>query len=182
MSWPVWTLLPSVLVFFAVLSWWMTEPKSLHANLIVSLGFVFFCWVVAPDFTRAASASLRAFCMTAVATLELDRVDPSNVSMIVTGAAAAWFVTPAPRASPLRFRSLISWPLSLCAGCCDGPSRRSGSRFPSSSASSASKSPCPPDVSLTAIGVDKATVTWTRPPPNRPVHKFVIQVNGVNGE
>ncbi len=37
-------------------------------------------------------------------------------------------------------------------------------------------------MSLTAIGVDKATVTWTRPPPNRPVQKFVIQVNGVNGE
>ena len=42
--------------------------------------------------------------------------------------------------------------------------------------------PIPPDVSLTAIGVDKATVTWTRPLPNQPVQKFVIQVNGVNGE
>lgn len=42
--------------------------------------------------------------------------------------------------------------------------------------------PDPPDVSLTAIGVDKATVAWTRPQANRPVQKFLIQVNGVNGE
>lgn len=41
--------------------------------------------------------------------------------------------------------------------------------------------PAPPDVSLTAIGVDKATITWTRPPSNRAVDKYVIQVNGVNG-
>lgn len=41
--------------------------------------------------------------------------------------------------------------------------------------------PVPPDVSLTAIGSDKATITWSHPPPNRPVEKYVIQVNGVNG-
>lgn len=42
--------------------------------------------------------------------------------------------------------------------------------------------PDPPDVSLTGIGVDKATINWTRPQPNRPVQKFLIQVNGVIGK
>lgn len=42
--------------------------------------------------------------------------------------------------------------------------------------------PDPPDVSLAEIRADAATVNWTRPPPNRSVQKFLIQVNGVVGE
>lgn len=41
--------------------------------------------------------------------------------------------------------------------------------------------PDSPDVSLTGIAADKATLTWTRAQPSRPVQKFLIQVNGVNG-
>ncbi|EMR62837.1 putative fibronectin type iii domain-containing protein [Eutypa lata UCREL1] len=40
--------------------------------------------------------------------------------------------------------------------------------------------PDPPDVSLAGIRADAATLNWTRPHPNRPVAKFLIQVNGVN--
>lgn len=39
--------------------------------------------------------------------------------------------------------------------------------------------PDPPDVSLAGIKPNSATVNWTRPPPNRSVQKFLIQVNGV---
>ena len=42
--------------------------------------------------------------------------------------------------------------------------------------------PDAPDVMLAGIGVDKATVNWARPQPNKPVQKFLIQVNGVVGE
>lgn len=42
--------------------------------------------------------------------------------------------------------------------------------------------PDPPDVSLAGIRADAATLNWTRPHPNRPVARFLIQVNGVNGE
>lgn len=42
--------------------------------------------------------------------------------------------------------------------------------------------PDPPDVSLAGIRSDAATVNWTRPPANRSVQKFLIQVNGVVGE
>lgn len=39
-----------------------------------------------------------------------------------------------------------------------------------------------PDVSLAGIRSDAATLEWSRPPSSRPVQKYVIQVNGVNGE
>jgi hypothetical protein len=42
--------------------------------------------------------------------------------------------------------------------------------------------PDTPDVSLAEIRADAATVNWSRPPPNRSVQKFLIQVNGVVGE
>lgn len=42
--------------------------------------------------------------------------------------------------------------------------------------------PDAPDVSLAGIRADAATLNWTRPRPNHPVAKFLIQVNGVNGE
>ncbi|KAK7430272.1 hypothetical protein QQZ08_003247 [Neonectria magnoliae] len=37
-----------------------------------------------------------------------------------------------------------------------------------------------PDVSLAGIRADAATLTWSRPPSNRPVQKYSIQVNGVH--
>lgn len=40
--------------------------------------------------------------------------------------------------------------------------------------------PDAPDVSLAGIRADAATLNWTRPRANRPVSKFLIQVNGVN--
>ncbi|GJN70411.1 hypothetical protein PLIIFM63780_002998 [Purpureocillium lilacinum] len=38
--------------------------------------------------------------------------------------------------------------------------------------------PLPPDVSLAGIGADSATLSWTRPT-QRPVQRYLIQVNGV---
>lgn len=40
--------------------------------------------------------------------------------------------------------------------------------------------PDPPDVCLAGIRSDAATLSWSRPPSNRPVQKYTIQVNGVN--
>lgn len=38
-----------------------------------------------------------------------------------------------------------------------------------------------PDVSLAGIRADAATLSWTPPAPNRPVQKYLIQVNGIHG-
>lgn len=42
--------------------------------------------------------------------------------------------------------------------------------------------PDAPDVSLGGICSDSATLEWSRPSNTRPVQKYVIQVNGVNGK
>jgi hypothetical protein len=42
--------------------------------------------------------------------------------------------------------------------------------------------PDPPQVSLAGIKADAITLHWTRPGPSKPVVKYLIQVNGVNGE
>ncbi|KJZ71540.1 hypothetical protein HIM_09078 [Hirsutella minnesotensis 3608] len=40
--------------------------------------------------------------------------------------------------------------------------------------------PQAPDVCLAGIGADSATLSWTKPASNRPVQKYLIQVNGVH--
>ncbi|RCI12982.1 hypothetical protein L249_0265, partial [Ophiocordyceps polyrhachis-furcata BCC 54312] len=40
--------------------------------------------------------------------------------------------------------------------------------------------PQAPDVCLSGIGADSATLSWSRPASNRPVKKYLIQVNGVH--
>jgi hypothetical protein len=42
--------------------------------------------------------------------------------------------------------------------------------------------PDPPEVSLAGIKADAVTLHWTKPGINRPVLKYLIQVNGVNGK
>lgn len=39
-----------------------------------------------------------------------------------------------------------------------------------------------PEVSLAGIKADAITLHWTRPGMNKPVLKYLIQVNGVNGK
>jgi hypothetical protein len=42
--------------------------------------------------------------------------------------------------------------------------------------------PDPPEVSLAGLKPNAATVSWTPPPSNRPVQRFIINVNGVDGQ
>ncbi|TPX17245.1 uncharacterized protein E0L32_003363 [Thyridium curvatum] len=155
MLWASWTtLVPTLLVSCAVLSWWFSEPKTVHLNLIVAIGCILFCWAVAPELTRDFPASLYAYLRTAIHEYQFDRVLLRNATMIVTSAALLWLLRRAVQTLWKPVPELISI-LGV-------------------------EVPDPPDVSLTAIGVDKATVAWTRPQANRPVQKFLIQVNGVN--
>jgi hypothetical protein len=41
--------------------------------------------------------------------------------------------------------------------------------------------PEPPQVSLAGIKADTVTLHWTRPGVNKPIVRYLIQVNGVNG-
>ncbi|EON98315.1 putative fibronectin type iii domain-containing protein [Phaeoacremonium minimum UCRPA7] len=154
MSWPSsQTLLPTVLVVCAALAWWFTEPKTAHLNLIVSIGFGLFFWAVAPGLAREVSANIYAYCMTTITQSSLDTFVADNATMLLTGAAVVWLLRRAVQTLWKPVPELINI-LGVDV-------------------------PDAPDVMLAGIGVDKATVNWARPQPNKPVQKFLIQVNGV---
>ncbi|KAK3383711.1 hypothetical protein B0T24DRAFT_518957 [Lasiosphaeria ovina] len=154
MSWISWaSLVPTLLVCSATLAWWFTEPKNARINLIAAVGVVLFGWAVAPDLSRDLSSSLYTLCVKLVAALHLDLLVAKRADMLLTGAAVAWLVRRAWQTLWKPVPELISI-LGVDV-------------------------PDPPDVSLAGIRADAATVNWSRPPANRSVQKFLIQVNGV---
>ncbi|KLU88024.1 hypothetical protein MAPG_07011 [Magnaporthiopsis poae ATCC 64411] len=159
MLWLSWTTAgPSLLLLCAIVAWWFTEPKTAQLNFIVLVGCFFFFWAVDPQLARDVPVNAFHYC---AGTLRLLKVDSflagfvaSNARMLFTGAAVVWL---------LRRASQTLWkPVPELIGIL-------GLEVPDS-----------PDVSLTGIAADKATLTWTRAQPSRPVQKFLIQVNGVN--
>ncbi|KAL2161400.1 hypothetical protein VTH06DRAFT_7961 [Thermothelomyces fergusii] len=154
MSWLSWTsLVPTLLVLSASLAWWFTEPKNARINLIAAAGAALFCWAIAPELCRDLSYSAYVLTVDAVAALRLDLFLLRNAKMLVTGIAVVWLVRRAWQTLWKPVPELINI-LGVDV-------------------------PDPPDVSLAEIRADAATVNWTRPPPNRSVQKFLIQVNGV---
>ncbi|KAH8905999.1 hypothetical protein BR93DRAFT_928588 [Coniochaeta sp. PMI_546] len=154
MSWTAWTsLVPTLLIISAVSAWWFTEPKNARVNLIAAAGVLLFCWAVAPDFSRHFSASVYTSLVNGVSSSRLDLVIVKNAKMLLTGAAAIWLMRRAWQTLWKPVPELISI-LGV-----DVPDR--------------------PDVSLAGIRADAATLNWSRPSPNRPVQRFLIQVNGV---
>ncbi|KAL2154265.1 hypothetical protein VTH82DRAFT_2941 [Thermothelomyces myriococcoides] len=154
MSWLSWTsLVPTLLVLSASLAWWFTEPKNARINLIAAAGAALFCWAVAPELCRDLSYSAYVVTVDAIAALRLELFLLRNAKMLVTGIAVVWLVRRAWQTLWKPVPELINI-LGVDV-------------------------PDPPDVSLAEIRADAATVNWTRPPPNRSVQKFLIQVNGV---
>ncbi|KAL8393574.1 hypothetical protein RB595_003354 [Gaeumannomyces hyphopodioides] len=159
MLWLSWTTAgPSLLLLCAILAWWYTEPKTTQLNSIVLVGCFFFFWAVNPELARDIPVNVFQYCASTVLLLRLDSFlagfVASNARMLFTGAAVVWL---------LRRASQTLWkPVPELIGIL-------GLEVPDS-----------PDVSLTGIAADKATLTWTRAQPSRPVQKFLIQVNGVN--
>jgi hypothetical protein len=101
MSWTAWTsLVPTLLIASAIVAWWFTEPKNARVNLIAAAGVLLFCWAVAPDFSRNFSASVYTSVINAVAATRLDLLIVKNAKMLLTGAAAVWYVLPSPHPIP----------------------------------------------------------------------------------
>ena len=94
------TLFPSLLALIVLLSWWLSDPKSLHLNLIATLGCLVSACTLAPDLTRQVFTNLRSyFAASGSSAFRFENVVFNNASMIVTGAALVWCV---------RFDSLAS--------------------------------------------------------------------------
>ncbi|KAJ4295929.1 hypothetical protein N0V88_004631 [Collariella sp. IMI 366227] len=150
MSWISWTsLVPTFLILSASVAWWFTEPKNARINLIAAAGAALFCWAVAPELCRELSYWAYTLTVDALAALRLDLVIAKHANMLLMGAAVVWTVQTLWKPVPELINIL-------------------GVDVPE-----------PPDVSLADIRADAATVNWTRPPANRSVQKFLIQVNGV---
>ncbi|KAH8682475.1 hypothetical protein BX600DRAFT_544843 [Xylariales sp. PMI_506] len=155
MSWAPWTAsVPTLLVICAVLAWWFTEPKTVHLNLIVTIGCVLFFWAVAPELAHQSPAWLYEVCNNIAKFLHLDILVAYHANMLFTGGAILWLVHRAFQTLRKPVPELINI-LGVDV-------------------------PDAPDVSLAGIRADAATLHWTRPRANRPVGKFLIQVNGVN--
>lgn len=155
MTWTPWTTsVPTVLVVCAVLAWWFTEPKTLHLNLIVVIGCLLFFWAIAPELAQHSPAWLLDAGINVVTFLRLDYLVLHHTNMLVTGAAILWLVQ--------RTWQTLRKPVPELIGIL-------GVDVPDA-----------PDVSLAGIRPDAATLHWTRPRPNRPVSKFLIQVNGIS--
>lgn len=93
MSWTAWTsLVPTLLIVSAIVAWWFTEPKNARVNLIAAAGVLLFCWAVAPDFSQNFSASVLPSLVNGVAASRLDLFIVKHAKMLLTGAAAVWYV------------------------------------------------------------------------------------------
>ncbi|KAK4101595.1 hypothetical protein N658DRAFT_496025 [Parathielavia hyrcaniae] len=154
MSWLSWTsLVPTLLVLSASLAWWFTEPKNARINLIAAAGAALFCWAVAPDLCRDLSYSVYALAVDALTSFRVHLFLLRHSTMILTGLAVVWLG----RRAWLTLWKPVPELINILGV----------------------EVPDPPDVSLAEIRADAATVNWTRPPANRSVQKFLIQVNGV---
>lgn len=177
MLWTPWpTSVPIVLFVCALLAWWFIEPKTTHLNLIVVIGCVLFYWAVAPELAQATPYQIYQFSIHVAKILRLDVLVLDHTNMLVTGIAVAWYV--------YFYHAACSPSLTLSQHC------RLAHRAIQTLRKSVNELigilgvevPDAPDVSLAGIRADAATLNWTRPLPTRPVAKFTIQVNGVNGE
>ncbi|EPE08652.1 fibronectin type iii domain-containing protein [Ophiostoma piceae UAMH 11346] len=157
MTWATWTnspLVPSIALCSIVFVLWAFDPQVIQVNILFFLAVASLLISLAPDRTTAIVGSLSNVASTLINDYHISGLFITNASMLITGGATVWLLH---RALQTLWRPVPE--LIDILGV---------------------EVPAPPDVSLTAIGVDKATITWTKPSSNRAVDKYVIQVNGVN--
>ncbi|PSR79804.1 hypothetical protein BD289DRAFT_441850 [Coniella lustricola] len=163
MTWTSWTtLVPFLSLACSVVAWsFLVERRAALLHLLVALVcallYAFLYLDLHLDFSLGLHAlspqQLYLHTASQITLDNLDRFCENNASMLLFGAAVVWL---------LRRAVQTLWkPVPELIGIL-------GVDVPDA-----------PDVMLAGIGVDKATVNWARPHPNKPVHKFLIQVNGV---
>ncbi|RKU43695.1 hypothetical protein DL546_001417 [Coniochaeta pulveracea] len=160
MLWPAWTyfnttILITVLTVSSVIVWWSRDQAQARVSLRAAAGAVLVAifWLVAPDLAQHTLTSLYTYILNASTAGQLRALLIDHATMLVTGAAVVWLTRRAWQTLWTPVPELINI-LGV-----EVPDR--------------------PDVSLAGIKADAATLNWSRPSPNRPVQKFLIQVNGV---
>ena len=203
MLWATWTntpLVSSLVLCSLVLLIWAVDPQIIQLNVLFVFASLAFLFSLAPERTAAVFEALPGIATALINDYHLGGLFFTNASMLFTGAAAVWYerllchnclfasvsFCAAGRDGLLHFIELTLFLLSFLFFSYSFRLLRRGLQtlwkpVPELIDILGVDVPSPPDVSLTAIGVDKATITWTRPASNRAVDKYVIQVNGVNG-
>ena len=178
-------LVPTFLVVLASIAWWHTEPKTPVINLVVCGGLFCFCYTVAPDASRHLCLTVYASYVSAITSLHLDVLLFKHANMLLTGAAACWYVPSDQQdlttRDPCRPMHSQLTPL-FSSRLVHRAWQTLWKPVPELISVLGVDVPDPPDVSLAGIRADAATLNWTRAPANRSVQKFLIQVNGVVGK
>ncbi|KAJ1327902.1 centrosomal protein CEP250 [Microdochium nivale] len=154
-SWLPTSAASTILVVCAILAWsYVDRSKSLYLNFLAAFASFVLFWTLNPELAAQTPITLYRHCLAAAIFLRLDFLLEYHANMLITGAAFVWLAH--------RAWQTLWKPVPELIGVL-------GVDVPDA-----------PDVSLAGIRADAATLNWTRPRVNRPVSKFLIQVNGVN--
>ncbi|KAH7027804.1 uncharacterized protein B0I36DRAFT_375496 [Microdochium trichocladiopsis] len=154
-SWLPTSAASTILVVCAILAWsYVDRSKSLYLNLLAAFASFVLFWTLNPDLAAQTPSAVYSSCLEVATFLHLDSLLEYHANMLITGAAFVWLAH--------RAWQTLWKPVPELIGVL-------GVDVPDA-----------PDVSLAGIRADAATLNWTRPRANRPVAKFLIQVNGVN--
>ncbi|KAH6692633.1 hypothetical protein F5X68DRAFT_201282 [Plectosphaerella plurivora] len=156
-----WLLVTRILLVASLAAWWCKKPSrtgstssSFLQTLLLYVATLVTFYVVSPFYATLAFTHTLHYSREIAWYYRLDELLLRHASMLVTFAAVAWLLNRTWQTLWKPTSDLISI-LGVDV-------------------------PEPPDVSLAGIRADAATLNWTRPSSNRPVQKFLIQVNGVN--
>ncbi|WQF87275.1 Putative fibronectin type III, immunoglobulin-like, fibronectin type III superfamily [Colletotrichum destructivum] len=150
----LWTLFMKIILISSLVAWWLKRPNSRFQKFVLLAATLAAFWVVAPLYASLCLAWSVHYTREGIRYWSLDELLVRHASMLVTLAAVVWLLHRAWQTLWKPTTDLISI---------------LGVDVPEA-----------PDVSLAGIRPDAATLNWTRPTHNRPVQKFLIQVNGVN--
>ncbi|KAL9946236.1 hypothetical protein D7B24_000555 [Verticillium nonalfalfae] len=151
----LWLLSMRFLLVTSLVAWWFKRPNAnFFQTLLLSLATLVTFWVVTPNYAASSFAWSLDHSRELFWHLQLDTLLLGHANMLVTLGAVVWLLNRTWQTLWKPTSDLISI-LGVDV-------------------------PEPPDVSLAGIRADAATLSWTRPASNRPVQKFLIQVNGVN--
>ncbi|OHE93525.1 fibronectin type III domain-containing protein [Colletotrichum orchidophilum] len=150
----LWTLFMKFLLVSSLIAWWLKRPNSRFQKFVLAAASLATFWVIAPIYAQLCLAWSVHYTREGIRHWSLDELLVQHASMLVTLAAVIWLLHRAWQTLWKPTTDLISI---------------LGVDVPEA-----------PDVSLAGIRPDAATLNWTRPTHNRPVQKFLIQVNGVN--
>ncbi|KAF6844177.1 fibronectin type iii domain protein [Colletotrichum musicola] len=150
----LWTLFMKTLFFCFLVAWWLKTQDSRLQKFFRFVATLASFWFVAPTHFSFFFSWFAQQAQENVRYWSLDEWLLRHANMLVTLAAVIWLL----HRAWLVIRKPTNELINIL-----------GVDVPEA-----------PDVALAGIRSDAATLNWTRPSHNRPVQKFLIQVNGVN--